>query len=139
MAQAAQQISAYNLPELRLIKGGASNSRSTALEIAPTREMFFLAGALIVLQILDGVLTGIGVGHFGAAAEGNPLLRELMHSVGHIPALIIVKTIAIFVILALLSLSVRVRWVSPALKVMIGLYLFAAIIPWTGIILFKMS
>lgn len=101
---------------------------------APAKDILVLGSLLAVLQVLDGILTGIGMYYFGTSAEGNFLLRVLMESFGYIPALITAKAIAIAVIAALCFLADQVRWLKPAMAVMILIYLGAAIIPWTMII-----
>ena len=47
------------------------------------------------LQVLDGILTYLGVKTFnGINAEGNPLVRKLMEHLGVVEALILIKLIA---------------------------------------------
>ena len=60
---------------------------------SPRHPARFLAliGVLIALQILDGALTLAGMHTFGLSAEGNPLLRTLMNSLGLIPGLVATK------------------------------------------------
>jgi len=123
---------------LQLGKAGyqlASSSYERIRVAAPSREILLLGAFLILLQVLDGVLTGIGVYHFGTDAEGNPLLHYLMHSLGYIPALAITKSVAIAIILVLCFLSTVVEWLTKALKVVILIYLGAAIVPWSVILL----
>lgn len=127
-------------PALTLVKGGLSCGNGVlTVQPAPSRQMVILAAMMIVLQIADGILTGLGVSHFGTEAEGNPLLRLGMEYFGHIPTLIITKLIAVGVVLALLNLSRRVGWIQRALKVVIAVYLLAAVLPWSGILLFHAS
>ena len=49
----------------------------------PSREIVMLAGVMALLQVLDGLLTAIGVTHLGTAAEGNILIRHLMQTARH--------------------------------------------------------
>lgn len=102
-----------------------------------SREVAVLGAILILLQIMDGVLTAIGVGHFGHASEANLAIRYLMESWGHIPALITVKSFAIVVVAVLCVLARHVSWIPRAMKGVIALYLGAAIIPWTGVIFLR--
>jgi hypothetical protein len=102
-----------------------------------TSELVFLALTLTFLQILDGIMTGIGVITFGPDIEANLFIRGLILSFGVVPALIIVKTFALMVIIALCSMVHRVTWLACALKCIIVLYIFAAIIPWTMILAFN--
>lgn len=110
----------------------SDNTQSAGQTIA--REMVVLAVILALLQIADGVLTGIGVMWFGTAIEGNGLLRTLMDTVGPVAALLIAKSISISVIVILVGLSPKVTWLRPAMYAVIGLYLCLAIVPWTYIL-----
>lgn len=93
-----------------------------------------LGSILILLQIFDGILTGLGMNFFGTDMEGNVLLRTMMHTLGVVPALLVVKSFAISVIIVLVNLSSQVKWLPLAMKGVIGLYLLAAIIPWSVIL-----
>lgn len=114
-------------------------SKTGILASLPSKRVIILASILGVLQILDGVLTGIGVANLGTQAEGNILLRTLMEVVGFIPALIIFKSAAIGIVGALANLSKTIKWVAPAFVVMIGIYFTAAVLPWTAILLLHFS
>lgn len=103
----------------------------------PSKEIIVLGFTLGILQVLDALMTGVGVAHFGSGIEANLLLRYLIDHLGYIPALAIVKTFAIIVVVALCSLATIVPWVTKALKAVIAIYLVAAIIPWTAVILLK--
>jgi hypothetical protein len=105
-----------------------SHSRTFASEMAA------LGIALAVLQILDGFLTGFGMAHFGVHMEGNALLRTLMNHVGYIPALVIVKAIALGVIFGLCTCAPKIRWLKRAFQGIIALYVVAAILPWSVIL-----
>jgi hypothetical protein len=102
---------------------------------SPSREILILGGILAVLQVLDGVLTGIGMHQFGTSAEGNILLRWLMESIGYVNALVLVKGFALVVIAILVVLANEVRWIGLAFKGIIALYVGLAVLPWTGILL----
>ncbi len=93
-------------------------------------DIIFLGITMVIIQILDGILTGVGVAQFGTTAEGNFLIRNLMELIGFVPALIIAKTAAVGVIAALCVLSQSVLWLKTAMKVVVGIYLAAAIVPW---------
>ena len=90
---------------------------------------------MAVLQILDGIMTGIGVARLGVSAEGNFVLRYLMENIGYIPTLLIAKIAAILIIITLCSMSTRVSWIPKALKVLIAVYLGAAVLPWSLILI----
>ena len=97
-------------------------------------EIAFLGLIVVALQVLDGILTGLGMFHFGTDMEGNALLRGLMEAVGFIPALIIVKSSAIAVVSALCIFAYRIWWLKVALRGVIGLYLTMAVAPWCVIL-----
>ena len=114
-----------------------SISRSLGLETSRTFSLSrpaVLGLILIALQIMDGILTGLGMSFFGTDMEGNILLRSVMHAIGVVPALIVVKSFAIAVVILLVNLSEQVKWLPLAMKGVIGLYILAAIIPWSLII-----
>lgn len=135
MGQAAEEIVVrsgyariYQFPNI------ISSSYERLALPALSKEAVILGSILIVIQLLDGLLTAIGVYHFGISAEGNLMLKALMEQVGYINALVLVKLLAISIIITLCYLSSRVSWLTFALKAVIAIYLAAAIIPWTAII-----
>jgi Domain of unknown function (DUF5658) len=91
---------------------------------------------LVLLQVLDAVLTFQGLTVLGVSGEGNPLLAGLMETYGVATVLASVKSIASLLILALCLVASKIRWVFFALKILSLLYVFAAILPWTYILLF---
>ena len=103
----------------------ASHTRTTQ------SELLFLGAILVVLQILDGILTGVGMAQYGLHMEGNALLRLLMSHIGYIPALILTKCVAIAIIALLCSQAFRVRWLKYAFTTIIIMYTTLAIAPWT--------
>jgi len=105
-----------------------------ASHILLRKDTVWLGGALVAFQALDGVLTSVGIGRFGTSVEGNPLLRTLMEEFGHIPVLALLKTAAIVLVLVMTLLANRLPWVKHAMVAVGGVYLFAAIIPWTYIL-----
>lgn len=55
-----------------------------------------------ILQIVDGILTYVGVVRFGTTdVEGNPIVKYCMNQLGAGEALILIKTLAILVVLLL--------------------------------------
>jgi hypothetical protein len=107
-----------------------SHNQTAASEIAA------LGLILASLQILDGLLTGIGVFHFdaGLGMEANAMLRELMSLLGVIPALVLVKTVAVGIVSGLCLYAYSVAWLKPALKGVIALYAVFAVLPWSIIL-----
>jgi hypothetical protein len=97
----------------------------------PSKKVITLVAVLIGLQVLDGALTLAGMHTFGLGAEGNPLLRGLMNSIGLIPGLLVTKLLCIGVIMGLYSQMTKVRWLPTALTAVAGVYTCCAIIPWS--------
>lgn len=100
-------------------------------------ELAFIAITLAFLQILDGVLTGVGVMTFGTDIEANLIIKTLMINFGVFTALVAVKSFALVVIAALCSMVNKITWLAAAMKCIIVLYIFAAIIPWIMILSFN--
>ena len=137
MTEFVANISRTGFTGISYIADRASSSYERLNLSMPSREVMILGGFLCFLQILDGILTGLGMHHFGLDAEGNILLRFLMSQLGYIPALILAKSVAIAVVCILCSLSRRVDWLDSALRLLIVIYLSAAVIPWTAIMLLR--
>jgi Domain of unknown function (DUF5658) len=93
-------------------------------------ELAVLGLLIVFLQILDGVLTGLGMAQFGTGMEGNPMLRGLMDAVGFLPAIAVVKGIAIATVTGLCLYADRVWWLRRAFRGVIAVYLIFAIVPW---------
>ena len=89
---------------------------------------------LIAFQILDGIFTYSGIGKFGSEIEGNPIVSNLINSLGEIAALSLTKIFCILAILMLWSLRKKVLWVGKSLEFICAYYLLFAIIPWTVIL-----
>jgi hypothetical protein len=111
-----------NLGQVRYL---ASHTRTTQAELVS------LGIILVILQVLDGVLTGVGMAQYGLHMEGNALLRMLMSYVGYIPALVVTKCLAIGIIAILCAQAFRVRWLKYAFGTIIIMYATLAIAPWT--------
>jgi hypothetical protein len=82
--------------------------------------------AFLLTQILDGILTYVGVSLFGIAAEGNPILAWLMASYGEVIALTAAKGVAALCGVALYALAV-----DRLLAMLTLVYIGAAVVPWT--------
>lgn len=136
MTQTVLNISKNGYRTLTLVKSRATQSVTRPL---PKSELIFLGVTLAFLQLLDGLLTGIGVMHFGSEIEANIIIRTLIDAFGLFPALLLVKCAAIAIVVALCSISHKVRWVGSALKGIIVLYLLAAIIPWAMVLTFHVA
>jgi hypothetical protein len=134
MTETAANIWGYGISGFQTVTESASRSARQLAVKAPAKDVLILGSFLAILQILDGVLTGIGMAHFGTSAEGNLFLKFLMDTFGYVTALVVVKTIALAVIAALCMLAEVVTWLKGAMLAVILIYLGAAIIPWTMII-----
>ena len=98
---------------------------------------FAFGSFLCLLQAADGWLTSVGMARFGTSMEGNPLLRALMEQLGHVPALTIVKLLAIVVVVLLTIQAKRKPWVGNAMGALSCIYVFLAIVPWTYLLFVK--
>lgn len=123
-------ISRASSERFQTAKAQLKNPRISAIP----REILVLGAILALLQILDGVLTAIGVAHLGTEVEGNTLIRFLMEHLGYIPALVLIKTVALMVITGICVLSSKVQWLGFAMKAVICIYVGAAIVPWAFVI-----
>ena len=128
-------IGRFGVEGLTAVSNSASASYKLIQEKAPSRDIVILGLAVAALQILDGILTGIGVDRFGTSIEGNLFIRSLMEHFGHYEALFMVKSFALLVVASLCMLSHVVSWVPKAMKYIIVIYLAAAIIPWSALLL----
>jgi len=108
-----------------------------SLVSAPYQQLriTWLSVVLVALQILDGILTYAGMSTFGVGAEGNPFLRGLMSFVGVFPAIAITKVACIAVIMTLCAQAHRISWLPAALTCVAGIYVFAAVVPWSLLLL----
>jgi hypothetical protein len=83
----------------------------------------------LVTQLLDGVLTYLGVTRLGTDVELNGWLVTLIHAFGAAPALISAKVLAC-VCGAVLYLTAYHR----PLAIATGLYIGVAVVPWMFIV-----
>jgi len=91
-----------------------------------------LAIICIILQVLDGILTGLGVNVLpaGLDSEGNPLVKEAMRVLGVIPALFIIKAVGVVAVL-----QVYRALTSPiVLSLVCGIYTISSVV-WIFILL----
>jgi hypothetical protein len=84
----------------------------------------------LVAQLLDGVLTYLGVMLHGPQMEGNPIIAWLMDRMGEGPGLATAKITASF-----FGIVLHLSAVHKAVALLAAFYFGVAIIPWT-IILF---
>lgn len=88
-----------------------------------------MLGIFLLSQVLDGVLTYIGVSRLGIDVEMNAWLASAMQAVGPAPALLSAKTVSCLCG-AFLYLTASYR----PLAVAAGLHLGFAVVPWIVIV-----
>ncbi|MBX7137853.1 MAG: DUF5658 family protein [Oligoflexia bacterium] len=137
MAQAALKISKLPPTRLYAIEGGKAPVVQNATGIKA--EIIHVGFLIALLQVMDGFLTYVGVKTFGLQAEGNALIRLLMEAMGPDAALVVVKSIALMVVAALCVLAHRVHWLTRAMKLVAAVYLCAAVLPWSYILIMRYS
>ena len=99
-----------------------------------SKKAFIIGAALALCQILDGILTYIGLSLLGVHMEGNGLMRSLMYYYGMAPALFFVKLMAMAIAIGLALHSHNRRWMRPVLIGIVAFYVVLAVVPWTIII-----
>jgi len=82
------------------------------------------------VQVADGVLTVAGVARFGPTVESNPILAQSIDAIGAATTLTIAKTFAV----VMGTILHGTRW-HLALALLTIFYVFAAVIPWTWLLL----
>ena len=100
----------------------------------PTRPSLFgdVAVLLFLLaQMLDGVLTYVGVSTYGLHVEANPLIGWLMSSMGEGPGLATAKLTAGF-----FGIALHLSAVHRTVAVLTAFYLAVAIIPWMALLFY---
>ena len=70
----------------------------------------FLAMAFVVLQVLDGVLTGVGVYRYGLELEANPIASLTFSKWGVVEGAILMKGISFMIFFGFLLYCLYVRW-----------------------------
>ena len=88
-------------------------------------------GAFLITQLLDGLCTYAGVLTFGIGVEANPLIAGLMNHLGHVPGLLSAKIAA-----SGFGICLYLREIHSVVALLAGVYLTAAIAPWTMILFF---
>jgi hypothetical protein len=101
---------------------------SALLSRLPSRQRSYVDGLwilFVVVQILDGVLTYIGVRTFGIGIEGNPLVAWYAQAFGPAAGLAAAKLFAIGCA-SILYLTAR----RGAVAILTVVYIVFAIAPW---------
>lgn len=99
-----------------------------------SKKALILGATLALCQVLDGVLTYIGLSLYGVHMEGNAFLHALMQAYGAEPVLVIAKCSALAIAVVLTFYAHRRRWVRPLLGLVVAIYFVLAVLPWTYLI-----
>ncbi|HQH27418.1 MAG TPA: DUF5658 family protein [Oligoflexia bacterium] len=116
------------------VGAGRGEEFSNYSHLIPGRKALLIGSVLCLFQLLDGLLTSIGVSRFGLEIEGNPWVRFLMQEYGCITALGTVKLFAVAVVIFLTFFTNRIPWLNSAMGALSCAYLLMAILPWTYIL-----
>lgn len=98
-----------------------------------TRDSVFgdaIVVAFLVVQVLDGIFTYLGVTIWGPGIEANPIVSSAMAAVGLGAGLAIAKLIAVC-----FGIVLHLRRVHNLVALLTVVYLCAAILPWTALLL----
>jgi len=108
-----------------------ATSQTTSSRL-PSTETFgnFVILLFFVAQVLDGVLTYLGVAAFGLS-EGNPIIAYYMKHHGVGPSVTVAKSLAIACAMLLHLLGLH-----RTLALLTLLYLSMAVLPWTYLLYF---
>ena len=90
----------------------------------------FVVIAFLLVQVLDGGLTYLGVSIWGPGIEGNPLLSSAMAYAGTGASLAAAKSVAIA-----FGIALHLCRVHTLVALLTLFYVAAAIIPWTALFL----
>lgn len=99
-----------------------------------TRSDLFGNVALVVFllaQLLDGMLTYIGISTFGPHMEGNPIIAWLIASLGEGPGLAAAKVAA-----GGFGIALHLSSVHRTVALLAGFYLAVAVLPWLTILFY---
>jgi hypothetical protein len=109
---------------------------SQSLRSSPSAwpEATIVFAVFLVAQVLDGLLTYIGVSLLGVEVEANLLLAKSMAAVGTPVTLVAAKLFAC----ACGYVLYRTAWYRP-LAITAGLYVGVAVVPWLGLLAWIVS
>lgn len=97
---------------------------------SPSRFGDVVLVLFLLAQGLDGVFTYIGVLTFGIGIEANPLIAGLIGHFGEGVGLLVAKSVA-----AGLGIALHIRHVHAAVALLAAFYIAVAIAPWSAILL----
>ena len=106
----------------------------TVGKLSISKKALILGSALVICQILDGILTFAGLKLMGVQMEGNAFLRALMHAYGMAPTLFVAKTGAIVIAFLLMLHAHSRKWLRPVILLMVITYMSLAVLPWIYIV-----
>ena len=86
--------------------------------------------SFLLVQVLDGAFTYLGVRTWGPGIEGNPLISSAVAVAGLGVGLSATKLVAMA-----LGIALHLRRVHSLLALLTALYVAAAIVPWTALFL----
>jgi len=92
----------------------------------------FVVVAFLCAQVLDGVLTYLGIRAWGPGVEANPIVSSAVSVAGLGVGLSAVKLTAIG-----LGMMLHLRRVHTLVALLTAIYIAAAILPWTAILLMQ--
>src|SRR5262245_52995612 len=90
----------------------------------------FVVIGFMLVQVLDGGLTYLGISTWGPGIEGNPLLSSAIAYAGTAASLAAAKSIAIA-----FGMVLHLYRVHTLVALLTVFYVAAAIIPWTALLL----
>lgn len=86
--------------------------------------------AFLLVQLLDGIFTYLGVTIWGPGIEGNPLISSAVSVAGLGAGLAIAKLVAVG-----FGIVLHLRRVHNLVALLTAVYVCAAILPWTALFL----
>ena len=84
----------------------------------------------LIVQVLDGALTYLGVSIWGPSIEANPLLSSAMSYAGILTCLAVAKSVAIG-----FGIVLHLYRVHTIVALLTAFYLAVAILPWAAVFL----
>jgi hypothetical protein len=84
----------------------------------------------LIVQVLDGALTYLGVSIWGPSIEANPLLSAAMNYAGILTCLAVAKSVAIG-----FGIILHLYRVHAIVALLTAFYLAVAILPWAAVFL----
>lgn len=86
--------------------------------------------AFLVVQLLDGIFTYLGVTIWGPRIEANPIVSSAVSAIGPGAGLVAAKLLAVG-----LGIVLHLRRVHNLVALLTAIYVCAAILPWTALFL----